>query len=90
MVQEVIKEIAQTRAMDVTHRPFKGSLIFIQYSYILKFEVVVLNEVDKLTKEAQQALRRTMEKYMATCRLILMLQFHLQSYRTCKEPMPHD
>ncbi|KAJ2152071.1 hypothetical protein IWW43_002164 [Coemansia sp. RSA 1935] len=56
VIQDLIKEIAQTQQVTAGAR---------------KFKVVVVHEADALTRDAQHALRRTMEKYMGNMRVIL-------------------
>lgn len=63
IVMQMIREIAQTVPL---HTTTASSAKTVPY------KVVVLNEVDKMSRSAQHALRRTMEKYMNTCRLILI------------------
>jgi replication factor C subunit 3/5 len=63
VIQEVIKEIASHATLQAQSGG-RGAT--------RAFKVVVLTEVDRLSKQAQAGLRRTMEKYSSQCRLILV------------------
>ncbi|CCH45987.1 putative replication factor C subunit 3 [Wickerhamomyces ciferrii] len=58
VIQDLLKEIAQTEQVD-----FSGKH---------RFKVVIINEADSLSRDAQAALRRTMEKYSKNIRLVLI------------------
>jgi replication factor C subunit 3/5 len=58
VIQDLLKEVAQTQQVDTSAKQ--------------RFKVVVINEADHLTRDAQAALRRTMEKYSPNLRLILL------------------
>ena len=58
VIQEILKDVAQTQQVDTNVR--------------YRFKVVVINEADGLSRDAQAALRRTMEKYSPNVRLILV------------------
>jgi replication factor C subunit 3/5 len=73
VIQDVLKEIASSKNI----KSSVGGLTQQQQEEEpttapeTDIKVVVLNQVDRLSKQAQAALRRTMEKYAVTCRLIL-------------------
>eukprot|EP00039_Didymoeca_costata_P020132 m.340181 g.340181 ORF g.340181 m.340181 type:complete len:354 (-) comp19169_c0_seq1:154-1215(-) len=57
VVRELLKEAAQAHTIDIGQSK--------------SFKAVIISGADELTKSAQHALRRIMEKYTASCRYIL-------------------
>ncbi|XP_063901245.1 replication factor C subunit 3-like [Zophobas morio] len=58
VIQALLKDIASTQQLNsIDQKPYK---------------VIIIHECDSLTKLAQNAIRRTMEKYITSCRLILL------------------
>lgn len=62
VVQKVIKEIAQTKPM----------LSLLKQKKVANIKVAVITNAECLSKDAQSALRRTIELYSSTFRLILI------------------
>ncbi|MGQ9513585.1 MAG: replication factor C small subunit [Thermoproteota archaeon] len=58
-VREIIKDFARSRSVGES----------------VPFKILILDECDNMTNDAQQALRRIMEKYASTCRFILIANF---------------
>ena len=63
VIQELLKEVAQMEQVD-----FQDSKDGLAHRY----KCVIINEANSLTRDAQAALRRTMEKYSKNIRLILV------------------
>lgn len=65
---------SDTRGIDVVRQEVKN---FARTKSLgeVPFKVIFLDEADALTREAQQALRRTMENYTSTCRFILSCNY---------------
>ena len=74
--QDVFLELnaSDERGIDVVRTTVKEFARMASLSQV-PFKILVLDEADNMTNDAQAALRRTMEKYTETCRFILCCNY---------------
>jgi len=74
--QDVFMELnaSDERGIDVVRTTVKEFARMASLSQV-PFKILVLDEADNMTNDAQAALRRTMEKYTETCRFILCCNY---------------
>lgn len=72
VIQDLLKEVGQTEALDFSALIKKPDVVDSDIGQQKKFKVVIINEAEKLSRDAQAALRRTMEKFSGLIRLILV------------------
>ncbi|MFX0080865.1 MAG: replication factor C small subunit [Candidatus Hodarchaeota archaeon] len=65
---------SDARGIDVI-RTFIKDFAKARPSIDIPFKILILDEADNMTSPAQQALRRTMEKYTKNCRMILICNY---------------
>lgn len=64
---------SDARGIDVVRNTIKDFARTMAFD--ADFKIIFLDEADALTADAQQALRRTMEKYTKTCRFVLSVNY---------------
>lgn len=64
VIQDLLKDVASTEQVDFSNQSSSKTKH--------RFKIVIINEADSLSRDAQAALRRTMEKYSSNIRLILV------------------
>src|SRR5713101_5863997 len=74
--QDVFLELnaSDERGIDVVRTTVKEFARMASLSSV-RFKILVLDEADNMTGDAQHALRRTMEKYTDTCRFVLCCNY---------------